>query len=147
MTTTASAEPAGDLSIKKRAGFSPAREETSVAKDNLLEHGEFCNDSERCVACELAKAVRGIGIQLKYLGTGDAGSTMGALEFLAVQIGEALRGGAGQIADAIRQAAEIMAEGQAERQQRAFHKPADERSLPDVAALLAEKVGELRARN
>jgi hypothetical protein len=38
----------------------------------------------------VADMLAGIALQLKYLGTGNAGSTMGALEFVATHLGEKL---------------------------------------------------------
>jgi hypothetical protein len=42
-----------------------------------------------------------IGVHLKYLGTGDAATTMGAIEFLASHLGEKLSEAASKIADAV----------------------------------------------
>lgn len=39
----------------------------------------------------LAAATESVALQLKYLGTGDAGTTMGAIEFLATHLGEKLK--------------------------------------------------------
>jgi hypothetical protein len=39
-----------------------------------------------------------IGTQLKYLGTGDAATTMGAIEFLASRIGDAIEEGLSEVA-------------------------------------------------
>ena len=46
----------------------------------------------------IAKALGSIAVQLKYLGNGDAGTPMGAIEHLAVQI----KDGATTLADALR---------------------------------------------
>lgn len=46
---------------------------------------------------ELADAQRTIGVHLKYLGVGDAATTMGAIEYLATHLGEKVD----RIADAI----------------------------------------------
>ncbi len=46
---------------------------------------------------EVAKAISSCAMHLKYLGVGDAASTMGAVEFLAVSIKEGLERVAGSI--------------------------------------------------
>jgi hypothetical protein len=100
---------------------------------------------------ELVRAVRAVATSLKYMGTGDAGSTMGALEFVAVEVSGAIRSGMGEIAAAIMQAAETLAEARIEaaHTQRESSKGGREESaqLPDVDALLAHKEDELHARN
>ena len=40
---------------------------------------------------KLADACQSVATQLKYLGTGDAATTMGAIEYLATEIKEGLR--------------------------------------------------------
>lgn len=40
----------------------------------------------------IAIAIDNLATQVKYLGTGDAASTMGAIEFLATHLGEKLEG-------------------------------------------------------
>jgi hypothetical protein len=40
---------------------------------------------------ELVEAQKTIGVHLKYLGVGDAATTMGAIEYLAVSIANAIR--------------------------------------------------------
>ena len=54
---------------------------------------------------QLASEIRAVGIQLKYLGTGDNGSPMGAIEFHGVCVKEAGE----NIADAIRELAAAIA--------------------------------------
>jgi hypothetical protein len=46
---------------------------------------------------EIAKALQTIGVHLKYLGVGDAATTMGAIEFLGVSLKEGMQNIAGAI--------------------------------------------------
>jgi hypothetical protein len=55
---------------------------------------------------DVAKALACIAMQIKYLGVGVAASTMGGLEFLAVQVKE----GSERIAEALHAIAEAIAE-------------------------------------
>jgi hypothetical protein len=65
----------------------------------------FFSDGDGDFAAEFLKILRSISTGLKYLGVGDAGTTMGAVEFLGVEIGK----GFARLADAQREAAEIIA--------------------------------------
>lgn len=58
---------------------------------------------------EQAEALRSIATWLKYLGTGDAGTTMGAIECLAMCVkesNESIARAIGDLADAVRELAE-----------------------------------------
>jgi hypothetical protein len=105
-------------------------------------------DSE--VGEELVRAVDKIGTWLKYLGTGDAATRMGAIEFLAVEVSGGIKSGASVIAEAITQAAEILAEAQVEAARTHRELSSTTRTggaqLPDVDALLTLKEDELHAR-
>lgn len=48
----------------------------------------------------MAAAIDNLATQVKYLGTGNAGTTMGAIEFLGTHLAESLDGIAGAIRDA-----------------------------------------------
>jgi hypothetical protein len=52
----------------------------------------------------IADALTSLAAQVKYLGAGDAGSTMGAVEFLAVEVRE----GTTRIANALEQIAQAL---------------------------------------
>jgi hypothetical protein len=55
---------------------------------------------------EVADALRTIGVHLKYLGVGDAATTMGAIECLAVQMkesGQAVASALYDLAEAVRE--------------------------------------------
>jgi len=59
------------------------------------------------IAHDFVNALRAIGTHLKYLGVGDAGTTMGAIEFLGTKVesaGERIGAGLEEIAAAIREA-------------------------------------------
>jgi hypothetical protein len=78
---------------------------------------DFLPDGEEDFAAELLKILRGVSTNLKYLGTGDSGSGMGAVEFLAVKVEEgftrlagAQRESAGILADALTESAQIIAD-------------------------------------
>jgi hypothetical protein len=46
---------------------------------------------------EVAEAIKSLAFQVKYLGTGENGSPMGAVEFLATELKEGLEGVASAI--------------------------------------------------
>ncbi len=41
---------------------------------------------------EIARAIDGLATQVKYLGTGDAGTTIGAIEFLGASVEKGMNG-------------------------------------------------------
>ena len=47
------------------------------------------NASPSSASDQIAEAIQALAIHVKYLGTGDAATTMGAVEFLATKIDEA----------------------------------------------------------
>lgn len=58
------------------------------------------DDGQYAIAYALLKVAN----QLKWLGTGDAAGPMGAIEFLAVRVGEKLQEGLSEVAEAVRDA-------------------------------------------
>jgi hypothetical protein len=77
----------------------------------------FFSDGDEDFPAEFLKILRGISTGLKYLGVGNAGTTMGAVEFLAVKVEEgftrlagAQRESAGILADALMESAQIIAD-------------------------------------
>jgi hypothetical protein len=66
----------------------------------------FLPDGDGDFASEFLKIFRSVSTGLKYLGLGNAATDFGAVEFLSVEIGKGLT----QLADAQREAAEILAD-------------------------------------
>jgi hypothetical protein len=63
-----------------------------VLRDYIEE--KAASDSGYAVALavlELVEAQKTIGVHLKYLGVGDAATTMGAIEYLAVRLADAIK--------------------------------------------------------
>ncbi len=69
--------------------------------DSYLQSAELLKTIDK-----MAQAHESLAIHLKYLGTGDAGTTMGAVEFLAVSIKE----GCSEVASALNNVAEAIRE-------------------------------------
>jgi hypothetical protein len=49
----------------------------------------------------IASALQSVAIQLKYLGNGDASTTMGAIEALGTHLGEKIQNAGNYVAEAI----------------------------------------------
>jgi hypothetical protein len=49
----------------------------------------------------IASALQSVAVQLKYLGNGDASTTMGAIEALGVHLGEKIQNAGNYVAEAI----------------------------------------------
>jgi hypothetical protein len=61
--------------------------EESIASSAITESGYAIANA----ILKLADACQSVATQLKYLGTGDAATTMGAIEYLATEIKKGLR--------------------------------------------------------
>jgi hypothetical protein len=72
-----------------------------AAIDAALGKGCAREHPELIAAFIQAERLSEIATYLKYLGTGDAATTMGAIEFLAARIGEAISEGLHEVAGAI----------------------------------------------
>jgi methyl-accepting chemotaxis protein len=60
---------------------------------------------------QIAQAIKALAVHVKYLGVGDAATTMGAIEFLATKVDESGTGIAealGALATAVQEVAEAM---------------------------------------
>ncbi len=98
----------------------------------------------------LLQQLGAIATWLKFLGTGNAGTSMGAVEFLAVQVSDAITNAGSTIAESIIEAARIRAEAEIERgAARAQRRPDTDRGgrLPDASELLARKAAEIDGRD
>jgi hypothetical protein len=71
------------------------------AIDAALGKGCAREHPELIAAFIQAERLSEIGTHLKYLGTGDAATTMGAIEFLASRIGEAITEGSSELGSRI----------------------------------------------
>jgi methyl-accepting chemotaxis protein len=62
---------------------------------------------------QIAKAIETLAVHVKYLGVGDAATTMGAIEYLATKVGESgheIARGLGNLAEAVQEAASALGE-------------------------------------
>jgi hypothetical protein len=62
---------------------------------------------------QIAQAIKTLATHVKYLGTGDAATTMGAIEYLATKVGESgheIAGKLDSLAEAVREVASALGE-------------------------------------